>query len=89
MLAELRSKAQGLRQDHALRSLLADCRRLLSERGEANGLAIALGIVERLDALADDRRSRFFDHLARDFSPDPKRCWPARRPMRKTRAPNN
>ena len=71
MLAELKSKAQGLRQDHALRSLLAECRRLLSERGEANGPAIAQGIVERIDALADDRRWRFFDHLARDFSPDP------------------
>ena len=72
MLAELKSKAQGLRQDHALRSLLMQCRRLLSERGEANGPAIALSIVERIDALADDRRSRFFDHLARDFSPDPR-----------------
>ena len=72
MLAELKSKAQGLRQDHALRGLLGECRRLLSERGDANGPAIAQGIVERIDALADDRRSRFFDHLARDFSPDPR-----------------
>ncbi|HSW25061.1 MAG TPA: malonyl-CoA decarboxylase [Burkholderiaceae bacterium] len=71
MLAELKSKAQGLRQDHALRGLLGECRRLLSERGEANGPAIAQGIVERIEALADDRRWRFFDHLARDFSPDP------------------
>jgi len=72
VLDELKSKAQSLRQDHALRSLLAECRRLLSERGEANGPAIARNVVERIDALADDRRSRFFDHLARDFSPDPK-----------------
>jgi malonyl-CoA decarboxylase len=55
-----------------LRALLADCRRLLSERGQANGPAIAQGVVQRLDALADDQRFRFFDHLARDFSPDPK-----------------
>ena len=72
MLAELKAKADGLRQDHALRGLLAECRRLLSERGEANGPAIAAGIVERIDALADEHRARFFDHLARDFSPDPK-----------------
>jgi malonyl-CoA decarboxylase len=72
VLAELRAKAEGLRQDHALRGLLAECRRLLSERGEANGPAIAQGIVQRIDTLADDRRVRFFDHLARDFSPDPK-----------------
>jgi malonyl-CoA decarboxylase len=72
VLSELKARADGLRQDHALRGLLAECRRLLSERGEANGPAIAAGIVERIDALADEHRARFFDHLARDFSPDPK-----------------
>ena len=61
-----------MRHDHALRGLLSECRRLLSERGEANGPAIASTIVERIDALPDERRARFFDHLARDFSPDPK-----------------
>lgn len=58
-------------QDRLLRPLLADCRRLLSERGEANGPGIAAGIVGQLDSLAEDLRGRFFDHLARDFSPDP------------------
>jgi malonyl-CoA decarboxylase len=72
VLAELKARAQVLRHDHALRGLLMQCRRLLSERGEANGPAIASQIVERIDALADERRARFFDHLARDFSPDPK-----------------
>jgi len=72
VLDELKAAAERLRQDHALRSLLAECRRLLSERGEANGPAIAQGVVERIDALPDERRVRFFDHLARDFSPDPK-----------------
>ena len=56
MLAELKSKAQGLRQDHALRGLLGECRRLLSERGEANGPAIAQGIVERIDASINEHR---------------------------------
>jgi malonyl-CoA decarboxylase len=72
MLDELKARARGLRGDHTLRQLLSECRRLLSERGEANGPAIAHGIIERLDALPDDLRARFFDHLARDFSPDPK-----------------
>jgi malonyl-CoA decarboxylase len=72
VLAELKAKAQVMRHDHALRGLLMQCRRLLSERGEANGPAIASSIVERIDALGDERRARFFDHLARDFSPDPK-----------------
>jgi malonyl-CoA decarboxylase len=72
VLAELKAKAQLMRHDHALRGLLSECRRLLSERGEANGPAIASHIVERIDGLPDERRARFFDHLARDFSPDPK-----------------
>ena len=72
MLAELKARAQVMRHDHALRGLLSECRRLLSERGEANGPAIASNIVERIESLADERRARFFDHLARDFSPDPK-----------------
>jgi len=58
--------------DRALRALLFDCRRLLSERGEANGPGIAAGIAQQLDGLADTSRDRFFEHLARDFSPDPK-----------------
>ena len=64
-------------QDRQLRALLLDCRRLLSERGEANGPGIAGGIAHQLDALGDDARSRFFDQLARDFSPDPKQVLAA------------
>ena len=60
-------------QYRQLRQLLADCRRLQSERGKANGPAIAAGMVSQLDALADDLRGRSFDHLARDFSPDAKK----------------
>ena len=60
-------------QDPLLRCLLADCRRLLSEKGEANGPGIAATIVSQIAALGDDARHRFFDHLARDFSPDPKK----------------
>lgn len=67
-----RRAATPVTPDRAVRALLHDCRRLLSERGEANGQSIAHGIVGQLDALADDARGRFFEHLARDFSPDPK-----------------
>jgi malonyl-CoA decarboxylase len=54
-----------------LRQVLADCRRLLSVRGEANGPLLAKEIVRRIDALSDEQRARFFDRLAADFSPDP------------------
>ena len=60
-------------QDRLLRGLLADCRRLLSEKGEANGPGIATLVMQQIAALGDEARHRFFDHLARDFSPDPKK----------------
>ncbi len=72
LLTGLRVKVHNLRSDHSLRGLLGECRRLLSERGQANSPAIAKGIVERIDALPDDLLARFFDHLSREFSPDPK-----------------
>lgn len=64
-------------QDRQLRALLLDCRRLLSERGEANGPGIAQAIVGQIDGLADELRGRFFEHLAHDYSPDPKKVLAA------------
>jgi malonyl-CoA decarboxylase len=64
-------------QEKLLRHLLMDCRRLLSERGEANGPGIALAVVQQIEALNDELRGRFFEHLARDFSPDPKQVLAA------------
>jgi malonyl-CoA decarboxylase len=55
-----------------LRLVLAECRRLLSVRGEANGPLLARQIAQRIDALTDEQRERLFDRLASDFSPDPK-----------------
>ena len=72
MLDELRSAARRMNGDFALRSLMLDCRRLLSERGEANSAAIAHDLVNRFDTLPGEQRLRFFERLARDFSPDPK-----------------
>lgn len=64
--------ARPQRADPALRALLIECRRLLSERGEAGGAAIAAAVVRRIDGLSDDSRGLFFEHLARDYSPDPR-----------------
>ncbi len=63
--------------DRLLRALLQDCRGLLSARGEANGPGIAAAIVQQIESLADEPRTRFFDHLARDFSPDPQQVLAA------------
>jgi malonyl-CoA decarboxylase len=59
------------------RQILADCRRLLSVRGEANSPVLAAAIVARLEALPEAERQRFFEKLASDFSPDPKRVLAA------------
>ena len=71
MLEELRSAAKRMGAERTLRSLLADCRRLLSERGDADGMSIARDLVARLDELSDETRDAFFERLAQDFSPDP------------------
>ena len=75
MFAEIRAAARRLGQDRTLRSLSFDCRRLLSQRGEASSPLIARGIVDRLATLPEDARTGgldpFFRHLALEFSPDP------------------
>lgn len=72
MLDGLRSAARRVGDDRQLRSLMLDCRRLLSERGEANSVAIARQLVTRFSALPDDQQGGFFSRLSREFSPDPR-----------------
>jgi malonyl-CoA decarboxylase len=72
MLDELRSAARRVGHERALRGLMLDCRRLLSERGEANSMAIARALVQRFSGLAPEQQQSFFERLALDFSPDPK-----------------
>ena len=72
MLDELKNAARNLNGARQLRGLLIDCRRLLSERGEANSVAIARDLVARFRELPEDAQATFFERLSRDFSPDPK-----------------
>jgi malonyl-CoA decarboxylase len=71
MLDELKSAARKVSGAHHLRGLMTDCKRLLSERGEANSVAIARDLVARFRALPEDQQATFFERLSRDFSPDP------------------
>jgi malonyl-CoA decarboxylase len=71
MLDELRSSAQRFGRERALRQLMTGCRRLLSERGEANSVAIARDLVSQFSRLSDDEQALFFEQLSREFSPDP------------------
>jgi malonyl-CoA decarboxylase len=71
MLDELRQAAARQRANHLLRSLVVGCKRLLSEHGETNSMAIARQLVERIDMLPEEQLGAFFDYLARQLGPDP------------------
>jgi malonyl-CoA decarboxylase len=71
MLDDLKSAARRIGAERSVRSLLSDCRRLLSERGAADSVTIARSVVARYDALDSDARAAFFERLSHDFNPDP------------------
>jgi malonyl-CoA decarboxylase len=71
MLDELRLAAARQRANHLLRSLVVGCKRLLSERGETNSMAIARQLVERIDMLPEEQLGGFFEYLAQQLGPDP------------------
>ncbi|MGL6111845.1 MAG: malonyl-CoA decarboxylase N-terminal domain-containing protein, partial [Rubrivivax sp.] len=71
MLDELRLAAARQRANHLLRGLVAGCKRLLSEHGETNSMAIARQLIERIDMLPEEQLGGFFDYLARQLGPDP------------------
>jgi malonyl-CoA decarboxylase len=73
MLDELRQAAQRQQGERRLRAVVAGCKRLLSERGETNSMSIARGVVEQLEELNGWQLDAFFDYLAKDLSPEPKR----------------
>ncbi len=77
MLDELRQAAARQRANHQLRGLIAGCKRLLSERGETNSMAIARQLIERIDALPEEQMGEFFDHLSLRLSPDPQQVLQA------------
>ena len=59
------------------RKAIANCRALLSERGEAAGTALARQALDACLALEGDEREALFDALTRDFSPEPERVGKA------------
>lgn len=71
MLDELREAAARQRQARTLALLKLGTKRLLSARGEMNGVPLARDLIERLDLLDDAQLDAFFDHLAHDLDPDP------------------
>lgn len=72
MLDGLKNVARKATQTRALNALLRDCKVLMSERGEANSVAIGHQLIEHFEHLPEDQLISFFVRLALDFSPDPK-----------------
>jgi malonyl-CoA decarboxylase len=64
---EILAARRGAQLERSLESL---CRDLLSERGEASGLALARELVRRFETMNHDERLAFFSLLEKKFSPD-------------------
>ena len=71
MFEKLQKARQLARERGELRRLLDECRKLLTERGESNSVAIATGVIERYRALPADAVHALFSVLAAEFDPDP------------------
>lgn len=72
MLDEARAAMLRQRTARAVRRMRLDCLKLLGEKGELGGMAIATDLIGRLDELDDSELDGFFEFLAADLSPDPK-----------------
>ncbi len=71
MLEKILRLARNATRDRTVEPLLAACRMLVSERGQANVYALALRVVDGYRSLPPARREAFFSALATEFSPDP------------------
>ncbi|MFT3804723.1 MAG: malonyl-CoA decarboxylase [Burkholderiaceae bacterium] len=71
MFERIKQARRNSRERVDLTQLLDLCRQLMTQRGEANSLAIASRAVELLSRLGDDGMTRLFEVLAGDFDPDP------------------
>lgn len=72
MLDKILRLARNATKDRAIEPLLAACRLLVSERGQANVYALALRVIEGYRSLPATRREAFFAALATEFGPEPK-----------------
>jgi len=71
MFESVQKRAAIARDGFKLRRLVASCRKLLSERGEAAGVSLARATLELYDQLDRKDQAHFFAALLADFSPDP------------------
>jgi malonyl-CoA decarboxylase len=74
---------------HSVREAIGRCRKLIRERGEASSAAAARAALASYLALDDGARERFFDALAREFSPAPAQVLEAARDYSEDPSPPN
>jgi malonyl-CoA decarboxylase len=68
---KIKQVRRNARERVELTRLVDDCKQLLSERGEANSVAIAARALKHYDFLSSEGRESFFEVLANNFDPDP------------------
>ena len=71
MLDEIRQAAARQRTARATRRMKLASKRLLSEKGELGGMALASELIERLQDLPTEALEGYFEYLASELSPDP------------------
>ena len=71
MLEEIRQAAARQRSARATRRMTLASKRLLSEKGELGGMALASELVDRLQDLPEEALAGYFDYMASELSPDP------------------
>ena len=71
MFERLKQARQSHRERSDLQRLVAECRRLLTERGEANSAVIAQRAIDFYRQLTPDAVKDFFGVLADEYDPDP------------------
>lgn len=77
MFDSVRRKTALLASESKIRRLMGRCEKLVSERGEASGVSLAVETLELYGELNRSEQTAFFLALARDFSPDPERVLDA------------
>jgi malonyl-CoA decarboxylase len=71
LFEKIKQVRRNARERVELTRLIDDCKQLLSERGEANSVAIATRALDHYSHLSIEGRERFFEVLANNFDPDP------------------
>jgi malonyl-CoA decarboxylase len=80
MFESVQNRAVALARDGLkVRRLVASCKKLLSERGEASGVTLAKITLDLYRDLDRKEQVRFFASLASEFSPDPQQVLAAAR----------